>query len=54
MADWMVRLEREQQTKGLQNHFREADRNNNGFVTLTEFAHTMGNMGKEREACTEK
>lgn len=47
MADWILRLERDQQTKGLRNHFREADRNNNGFVTLTEFAHTMGNVGEE-------
>ena len=46
MVEWMVRLERDQQTQGLRDHFREADRNSNGFVTLTEFAHTMGNAGE--------
>lgn len=46
MVEWMIRLERADTMKDLRNHFREADRNNNGYVTLTEFAHTMASMGE--------
>ena len=46
MVDWMVRIEKAQTTKSLRNHFRETDRNSNGYVTLTEFAHTMANTGE--------
>ena len=46
MVDWMVRLETAQRTRGLRDNFREADRNNNGFVTLAEFAHTLSIAGE--------
>ena len=46
MVEWMVRLEKAETLKGLQNQFREADRNSNGYVTLTEFAHTMASIGE--------
>ena len=46
MVDWMVRLEKDQKTGGLRDHFRETDRNSNGYVTLTEFAHTMATTGE--------
>ena len=45
MVEWMVRLERDDSLQGLRSHFREADRNSNGYVTLAEFAHTMGTIG---------
>ena len=41
MVEWMVRLEKAQKTESLRSNFRETDRNDNGYVTLTEFAHTM-------------
>lgn len=47
MVEWMMRLEKAETMKGLRNHFREADRDNNGYVTLLEFAHTMAAVGEE-------
>lgn len=46
MVEWMVRLEKAHKTKDLRDHFRESDRNNNGFVTLAEFAHTIQKLGE--------
>lgn len=46
MVEWMMRLEKAHKTKDLRDFFRESDRNNNGFVTLAEFAHTMRKFGE--------
>lgn len=46
MVDWMVKTEKTKKTKSLRNYFREADRNSNGYVTLTEFAHTMSDTSE--------
>ena len=46
MVEWMVRLEKAHKTQDLQDVFREADRNSNGFVTLAEFARTMSLEGE--------
>ena len=46
MVEWMVRLERAETMRGLRTNFKETDRNGNGHVTLTEFAHTVASFGE--------
>ena len=46
MVEWMMRLEKAHKTKNLRGFFRETDRNDNGFITLAEFAHTIKRAGE--------
>lgn len=46
MVEWMMRLEKAQKTNNLRDFFRETDRNDNGFITLAEFAHTIQKAGE--------
>jgi len=50
LVEWMVRVEREHQARDVGNRWEQADKDEDGFVTLEEYAQTIS-VGGELCGC---